>query len=455
MIMNVLSLTPLKRWGRALLISVPVLAAQAVVPALLQPYTDQALMGVAQAQETKQEKKQEKKKQKTKRTQAMNNKVYKKLQEAQEAVEEKDIEGALEILSDLKNGKRPLNDAEMANVLNMDAFIYYTKEDYPGALNAYSRILTLPEAPEGTVIQARFSVAQLYFVIEDYANGVKALLEWFEFTEAPTASAYMLLSQGYYQLKEYDKSLKNVEIAINLYKEKGKVPKENWYGLQRFLYYDKENYRKVVEILREMLVHYPKKQYWMQLSGMYSELKDESQQLHAMETAYVQGMLDKEKELVNMASLFLLNEVPYKAAKVLDKGIKEKVIEPTSKNLELLGNSWRQAQEVKKAIPEIAKAAAKSDKGNLWTRLCSVYLDNDQYKKAVNACDKGLKKGGVKRVDNAYLVKGMAHYNLKQYKSARSAFIKAAKDKRSKKYAQDWLKFMDRELARQKSLEQV
>ena len=57
MIMNVLSLTLLKRWGRALLISVPVLVAQAVVPALLQPYSDQALIGVAQAQEQAQEKK--------------------------------------------------------------------------------------------------------------------------------------------------------------------------------------------------------------------------------------------------------------------------------------------------------------------------------------------------------------------------------------------------------------
>ena len=251
----------------------------------------------------------------------------------------------------------------------------------------------MSEAPEGTVIQARYSVAQLYFVIEDYANGVKALLEWFEYTEVPTASAYMLLSQGYYQVKEYDQALKNVEIAINMYKEKGKVPKENWYGLQRFLYYEKENYRKVVEILREMLVHYPKKQYWMQLSAMYSELKNEPQQLHAMETAYVQGMLDKEKELVNMASLFLLNEVPYKAAKVLDKGIKEKVIEPSSKNLELFGNALaRRRKKLKKRFQKSLKLPPSQTKGNLWARLCSVYLDNDQYKKAVEAFDKGLKK---------------------------------------------------------------
>ena len=81
--------------------------------------------------------------------------------------------------------------------------------------------------------------------------------------------------------------------------------------------------------------------------------------------------------------------------------------------------------------------------------------DQDNFKKAVETCDKGLKKGKVKRPDTTYLIKGMAHFNLKQYKSARSAFKKAAKDKRSVKYAEQWIKFMDRELARQKSLEQV
>ncbi|MFA7555966.1 MAG: hypothetical protein WCY88_17110 [Spongiibacteraceae bacterium] len=450
MIMNVLSLISIKRWSRALLLGAPLLAAQAVVPGLLHTYVDQLQVGIAFAQDGESAEPERK----TKRTQAMNNKVYEQLQAAQEAVEAKDVAGALEILNDLKNGRRKLNDAEMANVLNMDAFIYYGKEDYPNAIKAYASIIKLPEAPEGTVIQARYSLAQLYFVTEDYKKGVESLLDWFKVTDAPTASAYMLLSQGQYQLKDYDQALKNVEIAINMYKEKGKVPKENWYGLQRFLYYEKENYRKVVEILNELLTHYPKKQYWLQLSGMYSELKDERQQLNAMETAYVQGMLDQEKELINMASLFLLNEVPYKAGKVLDKGIKEKVIEPTSKNLELLGNSWRAAQEIKKAIPEMAKAASKSDSGDLWARLCNVYLDNDEFKQAVESCDKALQKGGVKRPDTAYLVKGMAHYNLKQYKSAQSAFEKAAKDKRSKEYADQWMKYMKTELERQQSLEQ-
>lgn len=449
---NMLLTNNLTACARSLILAGLLFAVIAVAPAVVQTYSDSVVFGAAYAQDKKAE---EKPKRKTKRTLAMNNKTVEKLTAAQEAVEAKDMQGALKILRDLEGGKKPLNDAELGNVLNMYAFIYYTQEDYPNALKSYKKIITLPEAPEGIVIQARYSVAQLYFVTEQYAEGVAALLDWFKVTASPPASAYMLLAQGYYQMKDYDNSLTNVEKAIDIFKESGKTPKENWLGLQRFLYYEKNNYRKVVEILDELLVYYPKKQYWMQLSGMYSELKDESKQLSAMEVAYVQGMLQKEKELLNMAYLFLGGDVPYKAAKVIDKGIKAKVIEPTSKNLDLLGSAWRQAQEVKKAIPEMARAAAKSDKGDLWARLCSIYLDNDEFKKAIDSCSKGINKGGVKRVDTAYLIKGMAHYNLKQYKSARTAFNNAAKDKRSKKYATQWISFMDRELARQRSLEEV
>lgn len=450
MTMNILSLMTLKRWAKAAVLTVPVLVAQAMVPAL-QPYSDGALVGVVQAQEQAEAKKEKKK---TKRTQAMNNKTYEKLQLAQEAVEAKNIPEAIAILDELKNNtRRPPNDAELANILNMYAFIYYSKEDYKNALESYKQIIPLPLAPEGTIVQARYSVAQLYFVMEEYREGIDALLEWFKVTAAPTASAYVMLAQGYYQIKDNDNALKNIEVAITMYKEKDKVPKEQWYGLQYFLYYDKKEIEKTVEILSEMIVHYPKKQYWMQLSGMYADLGNEARQTGSLEAAYVQGMLEKEKELINMASLYLMSDVPYKAAKVLDKGIDAEFIDATSKNLDLLGMSWRQAQEIKKAIPEMAKAAAKSDAGDLWARLCNVYLDNDQFKKAIDACDKGLKKGGVKRKDQAHLVKGMAHYELKQYKSARSEFIKASKDKRTAKMAKQWSTFMAKELERQKSLE--
>lgn len=165
-------------------------------------------------------------------------------------------------------------------------------------------------------------------------------------------------------------------------------------------------------------------------------------------------MLDKGTEQTTMAYLYLNGEVPYKAAKVMDKGLKDDSIEGTSKNYEILGNSWRQAQEVSKAIPAMEQAAAKSDKGELYARLGNVYLDGDQFKKAITAINKGLSRGGVKRPDTARLVLGMAYFNDKQYSKARDAFKAAGRDERSKKYASQWIRYMDSELDRQKKLEE-
>ena len=62
------------------------------------------------------------------------------------------------------------------------------------------------------------------------------LLVWFDLNEKPNAGAYVLLAQGYYQVKDYNSALQNVETAISMHEGEGKLPKEQWYNLARFLY---------------------------------------------------------------------------------------------------------------------------------------------------------------------------------------------------------------------------
>ncbi len=399
----------------------------------------------------------EKKQQETRRTPALRNKVYERLAEAQVFIENRQYTEAIEALKDMESEsskKRKLNSYELANLYNLFAFVYYSQEDYKSALRAYENVVKQPDIPLAMEINTRYTVAQLYFVMEEWQNGINALKQWFEVADAPSAQAYILLGQGYYQLKDYDLALENTLIAMQLYRDKGKLPKEQWYSLARFLYFEKDDLPNTIAMLEEMLVHYPKKQYWVQLSHMYGEVKKEKKQLATMETAYVQDMLDKDREQITMAYLYLNAEVPYKAARVLEKGIANKSVEDSSKTLEILGNSWRQAQEIKKSIPAMAEAADKSDKGELYCRLGNVYLDNDQFKNTIKANREGLKRGGVKRPDNCNLILGMAYFNTKQYSSARKAFVKAGKDKRSKKYADQWIRYMDTEIERQRRLEE-
>lgn len=401
----------------------------------------------------------EKKQRETRRTPALRNKVYEKLAEAQAFAEAKDYPAAQKVLDDMiaGEGKRALNSYELANVYNLYAFLRYSVEDYRGALRNYDLVIRQPDIPLAMEINTRFTVAQLYFVQEQWQQGVDALLQWFDMSDKPNASAYVLLSQGYYQLKDFNKALKNVEIAINMYESDGKVPKEQWYNLARFLYFDKEDFVSALDTLNLLLLYYPNKQYWVQASHLHGELKDEPRQLAMMETAYVQGLLDKSSDLVQLSYLYLNAEVPYPAARVMEQGIDAEIVEEKSKNYELAGSAWRQAQETAKSIPMMEKAASLAEEGELYARLGSVYLDGDQNQKAIDSVEKGLKKGGVKRPDQAHMVAGMAHFNMGDYNGARKSFRQAqkvAKDERSEDMAGQWLKYIASEEKRQKEIQE-
>jgi tetratricopeptide (TPR) repeat protein len=154
-----------------------------------------------------------------------------------------------------------------------------------------------------------------------------------------------------------------------------------------------------------------------------------------------------------MAYLYLNSEVPYKAAKVMDRGLKDESIEATSRNYEVLGNAWRQAQEVDTAIPAMERAAAKSEDGELYARLGNIYLDGDQYSKSITAITKGLSRGGVNHPDTARLALGMAYFNNEEYDKAREAFKAAGRDERSARHSEQWIKYMESELDRQRQLQ--
>jgi len=391
----------------------------------------------------------ERKKQETRKTPALRNNIYEKLAEAQTFAEAKDYvaaEGILDEMLDATSKKSKLNAYELANVYNTYAFLRYAVEDYDGALNYYQKVIDQrPQIPVALEVGTLFTIAQLHFLQENWQKGIDTLNQWMAVTEIPSTNAYVLLANGYFQLKDYDRSLENIQIAIDREEAAGKLPKEQWYNLARFIHFDRDNYAEALEILEILIMYYPKKQYWVQASHLYGEQKDEARQLAILEASYEQNLLDRSQDLVLLSQLYLNAEVPYPAARTLEKGFKDDIIEDDSKNYELAGVAWRQAQEVAKSLPMLELAAEKSEKGELYARLGSVYLDVDKNKEAVAAISKGLKRGGVKRSDQARLALGMAYFNLGEFNSARKAFREAAKDERAKTFAQQWLKYINSE----------
>jgi len=172
-----------------------------------------------------------------------------------------------------------------------------------------------------------------------------------------------------------------------------------------------------------------------------------------MEMLYDSGDLQKGNQQLNLANLFLLHEVPYKAAVIMDKGMKKGIIDKNVRNLRLLSQAWLQAQESEKAIDPLKRAADLSKDGDLDVRLAQAYLNLDKYKEAIAALETGLKKGGVKRRDTANVMLGLANFELQRFNASIKAFTNASKDKRSKKTATQWLGHVRNEKARKKQLE--
>ncbi|MBT7952223.1 MAG: tetratricopeptide repeat protein [Gammaproteobacteria bacterium] len=393
-----------------------------------------------------------KKERKTKKAQSMSEKVYTKLTEAQELIEAKNYKDGLAKLRELEQEKK-LSPYEKAQLYNYFAYTYFTLEKYQDAIRSYQKVLIQPDLPEGLAASSMYTLAQLYFITEEYKKAVKTIEEWFKIADKPSENAYMLLGQGYYQLEDYKKSLGPLKKAYKLVKDRGDNPKQNLLLLMRVDYYNLGDYENMVNVLKELVVLYPKTEYWLTMAGAYSELKRLDKQMSIMEMLYDSGDLQKGNQQLNLANLFLLHEVPYKAAVIMDKGMKKGIIDKNVRNLRLLSQAWLQAQESEKAIDPLKRAADLSKDGDLDVRLAQAYLNLDKYKEAIAALETGLKKGGVKRRDTANVMLGLANFELQRFNASIKAFTNASKDKRSKKTATQWLGHVRNEKARKKQLE--
>ena len=389
---------------------------------------------------------------KQKATGAIDAKTFEKLMKAQELTEAGNHNEALAVLDVLKN-KGKIKGYGKAQMWNFYAFIYASKEDYVNAIRAYTEVIKIEETPAALALQAKYTIAQLNFQLEKFDLCIKYMNEWLKATGRPTPTAHIMLAQAHYQLKNYDKALVNVDKAVSLETKAGRKVKENWLRLKSALYYDKGDYKNTAKTYEQLVKLYPKVNYLKQLAGMYGELGKDMRRLAVFDAIYINGDLKKSGDVLNLAYMFLGEEVPYKAAKIIEKGMNDKIIERNQKNVETLGNAWAQANQHDKAIPVLEEAAKLSSKGKLFARLAGVYFDAGDYQKAANAAKKASEKGGLKNPGNNYLLMGMSYSNLKKHESALQAFRQAKKTKSILKDARAWEKHTLREIKLIKDLE--
>ena len=434
----------------------------------------------------------QKKQIKYKKARALQSKTAKQMAKVYEALEEvddngepsPDMETVIEILTVLRNDEANLKSYDRSVVWNSWGYVYFTEGKYDLAMSAYQRVIDEEEVTLPIRNAAIFTLAQLYLVKENYKKGIELILLWMDEVEEVTAQSWSLLGQAYFQEGNYKKSMSSMKKAISMSEEEGYKPKENWYvivaaciGELKKEIGEKESLLQQLEIYEILVNLYPKKLYFIQLGGTYGQLGREKDYMITLKAAHAKDFLDKESEYLALAQLLLLNQNPYWAAKVLVSGQKKittttetivdkitgeeskiektgPVVKDNEKNLKLLADSWRMAQEIDKAIPVLERAAKLSKDGKSYVLLGNLYLAEDKLEKAVDSIKKGLKKGKIDKISQVHLTLGQAYFELQKFDEAKKEFRTAArdKDKKVKTTANNWIKYTENEEIRVKNL---
>ena len=158
-----------------------------------------------------------------------------------------------------------------------------------------------------------------------------------------------------------------------------------------------------------------------------------------LQLAHMQNFLERESEWVNLASLYMHNGLPLKAAQIVKQGMKKGIIKKDKRAYKMLAESLIHARASKEAVEPLRTAAKMEKKGDLYVQLAQLHVGMEQWTKAIQALNLALKKGKLTNPGSTYLLMGMCKNNLNQYRGAISAFNMAKKHKQTQDSAKQWI----------------
>jgi len=365
--------------------------------------------------------------------------IQRYLNAAAETVDEGEPGEAAALLERLADAR--LNTHERALVARLKAFVLYTEGDIEGAIAAFQAALAEEILPVSDEVRIRFNIAQLYAALQNWPKTIEAIHAWLPYAADPDPLAYYLLAVSHFQLEQFDLAIANAETAVDLAPD----PKEGWLQLLAALYVQKEDYANATPVLEELVLRFPKRLYWVQLSLIYGARENYRHSLAVQQVAYLQGLLEEDKELRRLARSYLFADLPYQAAQVLTRGLAEERIEADAEVYEMLANSWVAAREYDRALEPLQTAAELSDDGQLYVRLGQVHLQREEWHLAAEMLQKAFDKGGLEKEASALLLLGIAHYNDENASQAREYFRRAARDESTRVQAERWIEHIDTE----------
>jgi tetratricopeptide (TPR) repeat protein len=381
---------------------------------------------------------------------ALDEATWNRMNDVFEDVGEERYDSAFEKLQ--KMNARAQGNYEKAILAQALAQVEWSRSNYDAALTNFETAVTLDALPDLAHFSLMYQISQLYYMKDRYDEALDKLALWMCKVpkEKITPASYYLKAAIYTAKQDWKNVVSAIDTAISMSDEQ----KESWYQLKLGAHFELEQFPRVAQTLEIMVQYWPdKKNYWIQLSQIYYKLKKDDEALSVLALAYRRNMLDKQTDILYLSSMYSNKDVPFKAAKVLQKGMEDGIVESNKRHWMIIADAWFTAEEMDNALVAYEKAGQASDDGEIDLRRAYILVDMERWDEAAMAVEAALDKGGFseRKTGDAYMLQGMSEFNLGNYNKASTAWGRASKYPKAKKSAQQWMNHMREERTRKSS----
>ncbi len=234
-----------------------------------------------------------------------------------------------------------------------------------------------------------------------------------------------VLAQIYYLQKDCKNSAIWADKAVAAAHKAGEAPKENWLQFKLQCASDAGDNAAMATVLVDLIKLTNKTNYWNTLLRIErQDERDDHNLLMVYRVMYDTNAMDKGSDFMEMAQLLGDAALPSEAAAVLDKGISTGTIPPEQKDRSgrLMAQLKTRADADKKGLTQFDAEASKNPAGELDVKLGEVYYGTGDYASAITAINRGIGKGQIKHLDEAYVYLGRAQVAAKNNAEAKKAF---------------------------------
>jgi hypothetical protein len=282
--------------------------------------------------------------------------------------------------------------------------------DLPTAVKSFEAVLASGRISGREQTQLVEAIAVDYYKMKEYAQSAKWAQRYFK--EGGTAPAMRtVLLQSYYLGNDCASVSRMLGGAGG--EETSHKPSEEDLEILRSCYRKEHDDAGYVAATERLIVYYPKKEYWTEMLARVQRKPGFSDRLsvHVYKLRLATGNLTSANDYMELAQLALQAGVPAEAKMVMDKGYAAGILgkgDQAARQGRLRDLIAKTLAESQKARAQEERDAAASRDGSELVRIGLNYVYEGNADKGLALIQQGIKKGGLKRPDDAKLLLGEA-----------------------------------------------